>query len=65
MIRKLLFLLVLLCLNTSCSMTSLDAKSVKEETVSSEVLVKENAALRRERYREMLLAKLERLGKIE
>lgn len=65
MIRKLLFLLVLLCLNTSCSTTSLDAKSVKEETVSSEVLVKENAALRRERYREMLLAKLERLGKIE
>ena len=46
-------------------MATLDTKSLKEATEASEVQGKENAALRRERYREMLLAKLERLGKIQ
>lgn len=62
MIKNLFFLLVFLCLNCSCSTATLDAKSTKDMAVSSTDIVKENAALRRERHREMILAKLERLG---
>lgn len=68
MIRKLFFILLLLCLNSGCSMATLDNQSVKdskETTLIPDGPDKENATLRRERYREMLLAKLERLGKIQ
>jgi hypothetical protein len=65
MIRKLFFLLVIIFINSSCSMATLDAKSLKEGTEDSEVLGKENAAFRRERNRDMLMAKLERLGKVK
>ncbi len=67
MIRKLFFLLVLLCLNSGCSMGTLESNS--SENLADEGIhtpngqTKENAALRRERHREMILAKLERLGR--
>jgi len=68
MIRKLFFILLLLCLNSGCSMATLDNQSVKdskETTLIPDGPDKENATLRRERYREMLMAKLERFGKIQ
>lgn len=67
MIRKIFFLLLLLCLNYGCSTGALESSSndnlADEGIHTPNGLEKENAALRRERHREMVLARLEHLGR--